>query len=636
MISLLLPPTMAAEWLDRIKNNVAARSAARSSGPRFLERCPIASHSAIHVLDNDVIARVEKRRQRRGPGPGTEGYHRDDGFGFTRKSAVEAIADGTMTSSATAAEHDAVSGTTENTCDAGSSQGECGACANAKFSENGGEAEGRVSGTRTRLLLPSQVGDDAGVGKERGGTIEDFLISKLWGEKSNTSGSTSSIPAEKVDSNAGDGARQLKKNRAPDPIIPEHDPRRETNVPDDDHHAEDAGRTAESARNSFRNSDGFATPTTRVCSEELREGSAEAASWGEAVARVDHFLAGRGGTRGVSVSHLINAHPTADALVDLLQPVPYFMIPLWRTLRARLVPLEDEGQSSSAETAPPTPPRAIIQENISNDLLTNRERTRQTTTTKQLVNDVVQPLFGERLSLAENVTLTPGDGRRPAVLEAQLWVPAGSTLVLGFDFFKRFLALDDFPPDPSRGFDVPAPLARFSFFCPFYLDADQFSGRPGMGPECGLMGEVKDGLAEPADGRPQAGGVAFENRGAFKGRNRRNGGSSRVCDVTRVVYAYGEAGLLDTPQPDFSMPFNVITFTSTVITFFLGTAINLLVRKSAVRGRRRQDDKKQDARDGAGKGEQEHDGKRQETAGGILRRAWRRWRSSGRGGHASG
>ncbi|CAM9677056.1 unnamed protein product, partial [Hapterophycus canaliculatus] len=62
----------------------------------------------------------------------------------------------------------------------------------------------------------------------------------------------------------------------------------------------------------------------------------------------------------------------------------------------------------------------------------------------------------------------------------------------------------------------------------------------------------------------------------------------------RVVYAYGEAGLLDTPQPDFSMPFNVITFTSTVITFFLGTAINLLVRKSAPKGRKKKAKASQD------------------------------------------
>ena len=138
------------------------------------------------------------------------------------------------------------------------------------------------------------------------------------------------------------------------------------------------------------------------------------------------------------------------------------------------------------------------------------------------------------------------------------WVPAASTLVLGFDFYKRFLTVDDFPPDPSRGFDVPAPLARFSFVGP---DQEFGSGAA----ECSSMNGVEGREASAT----RAGGRVISEGNLGDG-----------CKE-RVVYAYGEAGLLDTPQPDFSMPFNVITFTSTVITFFLGTAINLLVRKSA-------------------------------------------------------
>ena len=33
------------------------------------------------------------------------------------------------------------------------------------------------------------------------------------------------------------------------------------------------------------------------------------------------------------------------------------------------------------------------------------------------------------------------------------------------------------------------------------------------------------------------------------------------------------------PLPDFSMPYNVITLTSTAVAFFLGTMLNVLVRK---------------------------------------------------------
>ncbi|CAN0407782.1 unnamed protein product, partial [Hapterophycus canaliculatus] len=147
-----------------------------------------------------------------------------------------------------------------------------------------------------------------------------------------------------------------------------------------------------------------------------------------AVARLDHYLSGRGGTRGVSVSSLVNMHPTSGAFVDFLQPVPYFMVPLLGTLRARLTP------SSSPASSPPP-----------------------------LENPTATAAAGPLVSLARNITLTPGDGRRATVVEARVWVPAASTLVLGFDFFKRFLTVDDFPPDPSRGFDVPPPFARFSF-----------------------------------------------------------------------------------------------------------------------------------------------------------------------------
>ena len=38
--------------------------------------------------------------------------------------------------------------------------------------------------------------------------------------------------------------------------------------------------------------------------------------------------------------------------------------------------------------------------------------------------------------------------------------------------------------------------------------------------------------------------------------------------------------LMHVPQPDGSMPFNVITLTCTLMAFFIGTFINVLVRKS--------------------------------------------------------
>ncbi|CBJ29423.1 conserved unknown protein [Ectocarpus siliculosus] len=272
------------------------------------------------------------------------------------------------------------------------------------------------------------------------------------------------------------------------------------------------------------------------------------------VAGLDHYLSGRGGTRGVSVSHLVNMHPTSGALAEFVQPVPFFMVPMLGTLRARLVSpcsssrLGDSGAAHHPGTS------------------TEGEVSAAT------LGGGASAIGGERciggddgglgplVNPAQNITLTPGEGRRPAVVEVRAWVPPASTLVLEFDFFKRFLTVEEFPPDPSRGLDVPPPLARFSF-----------AGREGEVGEPGCQEGESGGQHLGHDGSCAA--VRDGGRPLHERRRRRGEG--------RVVYAYGEAGLLDSPQPDFSMPFNVITFTSTVITFFLGTAINLLVRKSA-------------------------------------------------------
>ncbi|CAM9892432.1 unnamed protein product, partial [Discosporangium mesarthrocarpum] len=235
------------------------------------------------------------------------------------------------------------------------------------------------------------------------------------------------------------------------------------------------------------------------------------------VAEMEHFLAGRGGIRGVSVTHLMNHHPTAPASVVYLHPVPHVMSPLLSTLRGRLL-------QSSTDYAPG---------------------------------------HGEDKGEGEGEGEGGGEGggegeRRPwdsdgssdsgsdsrggalALLEGVLEIPPGHTLVVAFDFFKRFLPVDEFPPDPSRGLDIPPPMACFAFQLP---DDPRQTASPGAGARAGAGAGAR--------------GYSY-----------------------RFVYVHGEAALLDTPQPDFSMPFNVITVTSTAITFFLGTAINLLVRKT--------------------------------------------------------
>ena len=48
----------------------------------------------------------------------------------------------------------------------------------------------------------------------------------------------------------------------------------------------------------------------------------------------------------------------------------------------------------------------------------------------------------------------------------------------------------------------------------------------------------------------------------------------------RSMRIYSEGILLNMPQPDISMPYNVITLSSTIVAFFFGSVLNLLVRPS--------------------------------------------------------
>ena len=50
-------------------------------------------------------------------------------------------------------------------------------------------------------------------------------------------------------------------------------------------------------------------------------------------------------------------------------------------------------------------------------------------------------------------------------------------------------------------------------------------------------------------------------------------------DDDSVVIVYAESVLLSMPTPDFSMPYNVITMTCTVMALFFGSAFNIMTRK---------------------------------------------------------
>jgi phosphatidylinositol glycan class T len=109
------------------------------------------------------------------------------------------------------------------------------------------------------------------------------------------------------------------------------------------------------------------------------------------------------------------------------------------------------------------------------------------------------------------------DRRRGTQLELLISVPADSTVVLTYDFDKAILRYTEYPPDANRGFDVAPAVIK---------------------------------LSSPP-------GTASDS----------------------PVYIRTSSLLLPLPTPDFSMPYNVIILTSTVMALAFGMIFNLLVRR---------------------------------------------------------
>ena len=127
---------------------------------------------------------------------------------------------------------------------------------------------------------------------------------------------------------------------------------------------------------------------------------------------------------------------------------------------------------------------------------------------------------------------------RPALLQAVLKVPPSSTLHLTMDVLKPFLRYTEHQPDAQRGWDLPpAVLVPFAF---------------------GDAASQNASLAHTA-GSTQ-GPLALD-----RGRTPRR--------------IYTPVLLVDLATPDFSMPYNVIIMSCTLIALIFGMVFNLLTRK---------------------------------------------------------
>ena len=133
------------------------------------------------------------------------------------------------------------------------------------------------------------------------------------------------------------------------------------------------------------------------------------------------------------------------------------------------------------------------------------------------------------------------DRHRPTHLEMLLSVPANASVILKYDFEKAILRYTEYPPDANRGFDIPAAIIRLT------------SGAP----------PPRAAAAPPSSSSTQ----------------HHHPGSASDNDRREPIYLRTTTLLLSLPTPDFSMPYNVIILTSTVMALTFGSVFNLLVRR---------------------------------------------------------
>ncbi|ERF76534.1 hypothetical protein EPUS_09015 [Endocarpon pusillum Z07020] len=129
------------------------------------------------------------------------------------------------------------------------------------------------------------------------------------------------------------------------------------------------------------------------------------------------------------------------------------------------------------------------------------------------------------------------DRQRGTQLELLLSIPASSTVTLTYDFEKAILRYTEYPPDANRGFNV-APAVIKVLNQTSTITTDRSISDPAVA-SIGLREGNRDGN----------------------------------------VYIRTTSLLLTLPTPDFSMPYNVIILTSTVMALAFGSIFNLLVRR---------------------------------------------------------
>ncbi|RUS16083.1 GPI transamidase component PIG-T [Endogone sp. FLAS-F59071] len=157
------------------------------------------------------------------------------------------------------------------------------------------------------------------------------------------------------------------------------------------------------------------------------------------------------------------------------------------------------------------------------------------------------------------------DRSRPSILEMRLSLPPNSITTVSIEFDKVFLKYTEHRPDANRGFDVGSAVLT--------------TWIPNGGADLIAPGNLEHALAY-------------------------NDGNGSIFGSLQPIRIYTETLLVSLPTPDFSMPYNVITLTCTVIALFFGSMFNLLTRSFVIL---QEEEKKAEGKSGKVKGGDAHD-----------------------------
>jgi phosphatidylinositol glycan class T len=151
-----------------------------------------------------------------------------------------------------------------------------------------------------------------------------------------------------------------------------------------------------------------------------------------------------------------------------------------------------------------------------------------------------------------HVTPTYKEGP-PSMIESTFILKQGDTFRVEIDYELVFLQFEQFPPDANRGFDIPSAIIQ---------------------------------LRSPL---------------SLNGKN-----SKHEHDHNwKTIYTSGL--MIEMPYPDFSMPYNVVTLTSTLMAFIGGTILNMLSRKKREAIEDEDDKGGQDGKDEKGEKDKKND-----------------------------